>query len=65
MADTARILIKRYAGQRLYDPAAGRYVSGSELLSWKAADVAFCVRDARTGVDVTSATLAQATERRH
>ncbi len=65
MLDTAPVLIKRYGGQRLYQPSAARYVGAGELLAWRTAGVAFVVRDAATGEDVTAAALAQAQERGH
>jgi polyhydroxyalkanoate synthesis regulator protein len=53
-----RILIKRYAGSRLYDPAKGRYVSVEELRRWRRQGVSFIVRDVETGADVTRVLLA-------
>ena len=42
------ILIKCYAGSRLYDPAAARYVTIEQLRRWQAEAVWFGVIDART-----------------
>jgi hypothetical protein len=53
MIDEAPIYIKRYPGQRLYDPAAGRYISADTLRQWRDQNVDFCVLDVRTGEDVT------------
>jgi polyhydroxyalkanoate synthesis regulator protein len=52
------ILVKRYAGQRLYDPANQRYVSPEQLRDWVAHGVNFIVRDAETGADITQVLLA-------
>jgi polyhydroxyalkanoate synthesis regulator protein len=46
------ILIKCYAGSRLYDPAAARYVTLEQLRRWQAEGVSFAVIDARTGADI-------------
>jgi polyhydroxyalkanoate synthesis regulator protein len=50
---SAPVLIKRYARARLYDVARGRYVTLAELRLWRRKRVAFVVRDAETGEDVT------------
>jgi polyhydroxyalkanoate synthesis regulator protein len=52
------ILIKCYAGARLYDPAAARYVTIEQLRRWEAEAVWFCVIDARTGADIKRVLLA-------
>jgi polyhydroxyalkanoate synthesis regulator protein len=52
------ILVKRYAGSRLYDTVRARYVSVDDLRSWRARGVDFEVRDAETGEDVTRALMA-------
>jgi polyhydroxyalkanoate synthesis regulator protein len=52
------ILVKRYARSRLYDTAEGRYVSVDELREWQRDGLAFCVRDAETGEDITRILLA-------
>ena len=62
MTDTASIVIKRYR-DRLYDPGAGRYVGLEELRTWAAADIAFVVRDALSGEDLTLALLSSAKTR--
>jgi polyhydroxyalkanoate synthesis regulator protein len=46
------ILIKRYAGSRLYDPAAPGYVTLEQLRRWQAEGVSFRVVDAETGEDI-------------
>jgi polyhydroxyalkanoate synthesis regulator protein len=46
------ILIKCYAGSRLYDPAAPGYVTLEQLRRWQAEGVSFRVIDARTGEDI-------------
>ena len=52
------ILIKCYAGSRLYDPAAARYVTLEQLRRWQAQGVSFTVIDARTGADIRHLLLA-------
>lgn len=52
------ILVKRYAGSRLYDTVRARYVSVDDLRSWRARGVDFEVRDAETGEDVTRVLMA-------
>jgi polyhydroxyalkanoate synthesis regulator protein len=52
------ILVKRYAGSRLYDATNRRYVSPDQLKRWAADGVAFAVIDAKTGADVTRVLLA-------
>jgi polyhydroxyalkanoate synthesis regulator protein len=52
------ILVKRYAGSRLYDTENQRYVSIEQLKGWVADGVVFTVLDIETGVDVTDVLLA-------
>jgi polyhydroxyalkanoate synthesis regulator protein len=52
------ILVKRYARSRLYDTSSGRYVTIDELRQWRRKRVAFIVRDAETGQDLTQALFA-------
>ncbi len=52
------ILIKRYARSRLYDAANARYVTLDDLRQWTRERVAFTVRDAETGNDITRVLLA-------
>jgi len=52
------ILITRYGGIRLYDPARARYVTVDELREWHARGIVFKVRDAETGEDVSCVLLA-------
>jgi polyhydroxyalkanoate synthesis regulator protein len=47
------MLVKRYARSRLYDTRAARYVSLDELRDWRARGVAFEVRDAETGEEIS------------
>ena len=54
----ATILIKRYARDRFYDTASARYVTLDELRQWRRKRVAFTVRDAETGDDITGVLLA-------
>ena len=55
----ASILIKRFAGKRLYDVDFGRYVIVDDLYAWQLMAVPFIVRDANSGEDVTAAVLAE------
>ena len=57
----ALILIKRYAGERLYDVDLRRYVMVDDLYAWQLMAVSFIVRDATSGEDVTAAVLAEPT----
>jgi polyhydroxyalkanoate synthesis regulator protein len=52
------ILVKRYDRSRLYDTAEGRYVSVDDLRQWQRDGIAFYVRDAETGEDITLILLA-------
>jgi polyhydroxyalkanoate synthesis regulator protein len=54
----AEVLVKRYAGTRLYDATDMRYVSLGELRRWAAEGVSFSVIDAETGADITRVILA-------
>ena len=54
----APILVKQYAGSRLYDTVALRYLTVSDLREWADNDVRFAVVDAETGDDVTRVLLA-------
>ncbi len=60
----ASILIKRYAGERLYDVDFGRYVIVDDLYAWQVMAVPFIVRDANSGEDVTAAVLADPSDPR-
>ena len=60
MAQAAQtILIKRYDGARLYDTEAGRYVTLEVVADLVRGPHPVIVQDAKTGADVTAATLAQ------
>ena len=52
------IVVKRYAGSRLYDTDAGGYVTLSQLRAWAARKLAFTVIDAESGADITRVVLA-------
>ena len=52
------ILVKRYAGSRLYDTQNQSYVSVEQLRGWAAKDVAFLVLDTETDTDITAVLLA-------
>ena len=58
MPDPQPILVKHYAGSRLYDTAAARYVTLNDLKRWQERGVLFEVRDADTGADIARVLLA-------
>jgi PHB/PHA accumulation regulator DNA-binding domain len=47
------VLIKRYAGRRLYDTMNSTYVTLDDLANMILAGERFTVRDAETGTDIT------------
>jgi polyhydroxyalkanoate synthesis regulator protein len=47
------ILVKRYAGNRLYDTSNRRYVSVEQLRGWPSKGVTFSVIEAESGQDIT------------
>jgi polyhydroxyalkanoate synthesis regulator protein len=51
------VLIKRYAGRRLYDTADLVYVTPDDLTAMVLAQRRFVVREAETGDDVTAEIL--------
>ena len=52
------VLVKRYAASRLYDTASARYVTVYDLRRWQAKGMAFVVREASSGEDITRVVLA-------
>jgi polyhydroxyalkanoate synthesis repressor PhaR len=54
----APIVIKRYANQRLYNPATAAYVSLEQLAGMAGQGRNFVVRDARSGEDITRSIVA-------
>jgi polyhydroxyalkanoate synthesis repressor PhaR len=50
-------MIKQYAGRRLYDPKALRYVSLDDLAEMVLKGERFVVKDADTGEDITRSLL--------
>jgi polyhydroxyalkanoate synthesis regulator protein len=52
------IIVRRYAGSRLYDTVAGRYLTVDDLRQWLKDGVAFQVHDGETGEDITRVLLA-------
>jgi polyhydroxyalkanoate synthesis regulator protein len=58
LAEKSPIVVKHYARDRLYDTAAGRYLTIADLRKWAARAVAFVVFDAETGEDITRILLA-------
>ena len=53
------LIVKRYAGQRLYDPAAGAYLTLADLALLVEDDEDFVVVEAETGEDITRSVLKQ------
>ena len=49
------VIVKRYAGQRLYRPATGTYLTRGDLITMAKSGERFVVTDAHTGDDVTLA----------
>jgi polyhydroxyalkanoate synthesis repressor PhaR len=47
------VLIKRYAGRRLYNTVNSTYVTLDDLANMMLAGERFTVRDAATGTDIT------------
>jgi polyhydroxyalkanoate synthesis regulator protein len=58
MSEPQPILVKRYGKSRLYDTSGARYVTLEDLREWTKRGIAFEVRDADTGDDVTRVLLA-------
>jgi polyhydroxyalkanoate synthesis repressor PhaR len=53
------LIIKRYAGKRLYHPAAGAYLTLDDLALLVEDDEDFVVTEAETGEDITGSVLKQ------
>jgi len=53
------LLVKRYAGKRLYDPAAAAYLTLDDLAQRVESDEDFIVTEAETGEDITRSVLKQ------
>ena len=51
------ILVRRYAGSRLYDTAARRYLTIEDLREWLRDGVVFEVRDSTSGADIARVLL--------
>ena len=51
------LIIKRYAGSRLYDPGAACYVTLEDLADRVEDEEDFVVTDAETGEDITQSVL--------
>jgi len=58
------ILIKQYAGRRFYHPAAGSYVTLDDLAVMVEDAADFTVREAESGIDITSSILQQIIRKR-
>ena len=55
------ILIKRYAGERLYDTAGARYVSLDDIRSMAHDGIPIVIQDAADGTDITDWLIARGT----
>ena len=53
------LIVKRYAGKRLYDPVAGAYLTLDDLAQRVEDDEDFVVTEAETGEDITRSVLKQ------
>ena len=53
------LIVKRYAGTRLYDAVAGSYLSLDDLAQRVEDDDDFVVTEAETGEDITRSVLKQ------
>ncbi|HEY1931223.1 MAG TPA: polyhydroxyalkanoate synthesis regulator DNA-binding domain-containing protein [Acetobacteraceae bacterium] len=51
------ILVKRYAGSRLYDTTNRRYVALDQLREWTTVRAPFLAIDSETGQDITRTVL--------
>lgn len=60
MADEENRIIKKYANRRLYDSGKSRYITLEELKQMVIDGETFRVQEAKTGEDITRATLLQA-----
>lgn len=59
MNETNPRIIKKYANRRLYDTEKSSYITLDELKNLVVGGHTFCVRDAKSGEDLTRATLLQ------
>jgi len=64
MPISSAVLIKRYAGRRLYDTARGTYLTLDDLARMVEDDQDFAVREAQSGEDITPSILQQIIRRR-
>jgi polyhydroxyalkanoate synthesis repressor PhaR len=53
------LIVKQYVGKRLYDPAAGAYLTLDDLARLVEDDEDFVVTEAETGEDITRSVLKQ------
>ena len=53
------VIIKQYAGRRLYNPAAGNYLTIGDLGAMGEDEEGFVVYDAKAGEDITHFVLKQ------
>jgi polyhydroxyalkanoate synthesis repressor PhaR len=61
---SSAVLIKRYAGRRLYHTEMGAYLSLDDLAEMVEDDQDFAVREAETGDDITPSILRQIIRKR-
>jgi len=61
---SSAVLIKRYAGRRLYHTGMGAYLTLDEVAQMVEDDQDFAVREAETGEDITSSILQQIIRKR-
>lgn len=52
-----RVIVKRYAGRRLYNPGAGVYLSNEDVVAMARRGEHVVVIDAETGHDVSDAVV--------
>ncbi|MDY6992992.1 MAG: polyhydroxyalkanoate synthesis repressor PhaR [Pseudomonadota bacterium] len=52
-------IIKKYPNRRLYDTAISSYITLEDVKKLVRGHVAFCIQDAKTGVDITRLILLQ------
>jgi polyhydroxyalkanoate synthesis regulator protein len=59
MVEQSEVLIKRYAGRRLYNTATLAYLSRGDLAAMVLRGQRFIIRESETGVDITRDILKQ------
>ena len=64
MPFSSAVLIKRYAGRRLYHTGTGAYLALDDIARMVEDDQDFAVREAKTGDDITPSILRQIIRKR-